>query len=1238
MTSPLEAYLRDNPDLRGQDRQKLIDELYQTSGVEVPREEFVGKLLRDPDNLLGFRAQQSPPKEVSGADVSSSLGARSIFGELAQSAGRALKLYGQVYQGEVPVTDPQTGRTSQELIERSTEAAGWMSPMARGRAFGGAPAAGRTPVPKGVDDIIRNVPPNDPVYSRIVPHPKRTPGELTTGFDRFYSMVKDKFHALNRAEKFVTGEWAGANEPALLAEESPFKLVRLMQGNPGRAEHFLEHGTYDFGTGKITGPSLKAIVEPVEQDMKGAMRYALAKRAIEKAAQGKETGIDLAAAQKVVADVETAGTPLAQNVMKFQKDLTTYNEALLKMIRDSGMLTPEEFEAIKAANQDYLPFYRLIDDRLGGAAPGKGSQNPVKKMLGSDLEILDPLESVIRNTYAFIHIAERNRAAQALYRLVEMDETKTVGEVVQQPVKAIQLAEAETQNFLKQYDIETTQPGAFTIFRPTSSQGGNTIEFRINGKRRAMLVDPEIAKAWQQLDGFSANAIEQWLGAPARLLRAGVTLDPGFSIRNLIRDQFMPLATMPGVYRPFYDAQLGLSQILHNGPMYLEWMRAGGANSSMVSIDQQYLKILRNRLVKTTSDKLQLPGVVRHPIEALRALSNLGENATRVGGYMRARQMGYDPMDAAFVAREMTIDFARMGSVVQHLNRVAAFSNAQMEGPDRFVRALAARPGAVTTALVGGITMPSLALWAINHNDPRYKEMPRWQKDIYWPMWVNPDWRDITEREAATLKHSLPIRTLPSGRIQADYGKPILVPKPFELGVIYGSLPERMAEKFLDDNPNATKDFVKSLTRALLPNLMPTFMSPQLEIQSNYSFYFDRPIVSRSLEQLVPELRYTEYTTELAKQLAKVFDRKLEPLVDDPELTPIAVEHWVRNWTGTMGYNVLQLTDWGLRKAGVLPQSVGPEWTTADWPVIRAFTTRYPSTLSQSISDFYSAYFKQEQLTRSIRELGRRPDKTEDQEILRATKNITKVREYYGALRANAQMVNDIMRNPDMNEKDKRNLIDQHIFRMIAASQQGLQIMRADKAKPKPEPREPQQQYESDLRMERFGAVQDNKTQSYMLSQMELPEQMKFAPYAHADTKGKFIIWWHNLDAVQQDTVLELTDQNTQQWWMPYSHPEVQKKYNYSGISLSPPSLRTPRAPQPEKPAWGTRPPDYPKGAGPRSAPPPKAMQDYFDQKYGDQRKGPNIFIKPSPLPPLDPEWQKRFDQLYGTPNAAPQR
>jgi hypothetical protein len=77
--------------------------------------------------------------------------------------------------------------------------------------------------------------------------------------------------------------------------------------------------------------------------------------------------------------------------------------------------------------------------------------------------------------------------------------------------------------------------------------------------------------------------------------------------------------------------------------------------------------------------------------------------------------------------------------------------------------------------VAAGVTLPSVLLWMANHDDPRYKDIPTWQKDLFWIV--------MTDEHVYRI------------------------PKPFEIGVIFGSVPERMLDKFAADDPEAFKHF-----------------------------------------------------------------------------------------------------------------------------------------------------------------------------------------------------------------------------------------------------------------------------------------------------------------------------------------------------------------------------------------------------------------------------------------------
>src|SRR5690606_10557425 len=121
-------------------------------------------------------------------------------------------------------------------------------------------------------------------------------------------------------------------------------------------------------------------------------------------------------------------------------------------------------------------------------------------------------------------------------------------------------------------------------------------------------------------------------------------------------------------------------------------------------------------------------------------------------------------------------DFGRAGTVGKDINRVTALWSARIQGWNKLLREVRERPAQTTARAVASIPLPSVVLYVINRNIPAYWELPQWRRDLFW---------------------NIPYR---GGE------KFIMIPKPFELGVLFGALPER-ALTFIDQqDPNAIND------------------------------------------------------------------------------------------------------------------------------------------------------------------------------------------------------------------------------------------------------------------------------------------------------------------------------------------------------------------------------------------------------------------------------------------------
>jgi hypothetical protein len=866
-------------------------------------------------------------------------------------------------------------------------------------------------------DVLPGGPPRDP------PGPPKPPAEPPApppegSFEAAQKKILDKVSVGDNAPKegwswsrFYT-QAVDNLHPLKAVDEDAYQLARLTRGQFGKAEHFIEHGTFDFATYKTNGKPLAGIIEPVAKDLDGFRAYLASKRAIEIEASGRTSGMDLEAATRVAAEGEGKYGRAAAELVDYQNKVLTY-------LKDSGVLSDEAFGAMVEAGKNYIPFYRVIQPETGGAA-GKsfGPGNPVKRLKGSERDIIDPLESVIKNTYAYISVAERNAVGLKL-----IDALKKDGAEVKVTKRAP--SDPELVSYLKEHGI--TEPEAIVDFVKTAiPEDGEALSAFRNGVKETVKVDdPDLVRAFRGLDQDSANLLTRVLALPAKGLRAGATLSPDFMVRNIVRDFATAFVNSGrGLFTPV-DTAKGLISAIRKDADFQDWMKGGGANATMVALDRRYMQESLAKLSGETGLMERSWNVVTSPIRGLRMVSELAENATRLAEFKKMRGEGKEAIQgAAFASREVTLDFARIGASMRAANMITAFMNAQVQGLDRVGRAFADRPFNTTAKVVGGITLPSVLLWWANHDDPRYKELPHWQKDLFWIVMT----KDHIYR----------------------------IPKPFELGLVFGSGVERILDQTVGNNPEAFDKFGKSIVDIVTPSVVPTFAQPLLEQYANRSTMTDRTLIPAEQEKHLPEYQYTPYTTELAKRLSQIVSAfpgvrstavgpgaPFGPIAR-ATTSPILMENYIRGWTGGLGMYALQAADASLRKAGVLPDPVKPTDTLADIPVVKAFVVRYPSANAQSLQDFYD----QHETTKTFYDTWLAKAKEGDVDAMSRIQAaggpmmFVRLDAIKDTLSQHSKLVRDIYKNPTVKAEEKRQLIDSLYFNMIEIGKAGKQMVR----------------------------------------------------------------------------------------------------------------------------------------------------------------------------------------------------
>lgn len=615
-------------------------------------------------------------------------------------------------------------------------------------------------------------------------------------------------------------------------DDNPYMQAWLARGWVGKAETLIEYGAPEHGI-----KSLKDILKGIgEKEHKEFSAYLVALHDLDLHKNKQKATFDY------TEDAAVLGKHSGNE--RFQKAAVAiykYQDYMLQMLVKEGMLTAKAYHTMRKMYPHYIPFFRDMSDAgmqsfLSGGKGFIDVSSPVKRFKGSTRDIIDPLESIVKNTFQFYNAVERNHVGRTFAKLADKN---GVGQIVER----VNGNKAATDN-------------TFNVWE--------------NGEKVTYETTPELIQTMRMLDKDQSNMVAKILSYPANWLRAGATLSPEFILRNPVRDMIGASIYSKHGFIPVVDTFKGLSLFLKKGELYWDYMKSGAAHAAMVSLDRDYLG---GQLRDIMSRESKATKLIKNPIEVLRAMSEATEMATRLAEFDNARK-GYTGVgnrlfgkdrkpltarEAALESRDITLDFSRRGSHTKKANQVIAFFNATIQGADKMARAFKEDPRGMTVKTMLYITLPSVLLWYMNKDDERYQELPQWEKDTFW---IIPGKENMYR-----------------------------VPKPFEAGVLFGTSFERMLQYFDDAKNNRKgvgfKGFGDRVIDSLAPSFMPTAMIPVVEAMTNYSLFRQRDIIPQSQENLPARLQYGANTSELAKFVG-----------DKINVSPYIVDNTIRGYGG----------------------------------------------------------------------------------------------------------------------------------------------------------------------------------------------------------------------------------------------------------------------------------------------------------------------------------------------------
>ena len=742
----------------------------------------------------------------------------------------------------------------------------------------------------------------------------------------------------------------------------PYEGMIIQQGLKGVAEHNIHYGTLDSfkNSYEIIGKSLKERVgktkdgKNMDQYLNSIDHALKSARSVELNQRNIESGVPLQSAKNFIKK--------NPDLILRQKDIVDYNKTQLKNFKDEGMLTEDGYKAMIEANKDYVTFSRVIETGKGSKKfGGEGIVNPLRQIKGSELKTYSPLASVVNNTYLFRAISERNMAHRNIIDLIlqiQKVEPGSFPEVYEVPArtKATRVTRQELEKsgiIEKGAKLPDDVADGFSVFRKEQGALKSTeIQIYKDGVRKVYEVGDNFARGFKGIEKTVWDDITRVIGVPTRLLRAGATqLNPEFMYNNIPRDAFTSAILSKTWHPPFYGMLNGVGMYvkpirtkLGYQPMFQKYVKSGGFRSAMVSMDRNYFQAG----YKEIFTGLKPLNVIKNPVEMIRVVAEASETVGRMGtfklAYQRYIKKGLSEKEAirkaGFDSKINPVDYGRAGIASRQANLISAFFTARIGALTSLVEAFKQRPFQTTAKSVGYITTLSIYNWLQNHDDPDYQRLPQWRKDLSWNF-------KITN---SSITDAL-------GFEKGYFYFP--VPKPFELGLIFGTGAERFLDYYFDNDPDAINDIknkiIKDTAMSLVP--IPDIGKPFFEAWSNKSLFTGQPIVPNSIKNLPSEYQITNYTSETSKQIGNLI-RKINGDDFSSISSPVQIDNAIRSITGPLGRVLTTSIDKILLKGGLIEDPILPEKRLIEQPFFKVLAVRDPDRNAAPIQEFYDEYNK----------------------------------------------------------------------------------------------------------------------------------------------------------------------------------------------------------------------------------------------------------------------------------------
>lgn len=826
------------------------------------------------------------------------------------------------------------------------------------------------------------------------------------------STIKEKFAELkpNFFDRLITGVFDDFYSIKGYSQEAYMKAVLsksvdgaldglLMQG-----QVYIKDGALDIRQGT---KGLLEIMKPLGTDVERYQVWKALNRDAEvarkydawKALAPKDRGKEPASPSFPAAEVarrdellkgDIDGKPRAKLFRTALNEENALNRSVLDVAKQQGIIDQAAYERF-SNDIYYIPFYKQMEDgqivsvqdssKLTGQYFSKALKGGEKEKMG------DLMENTLRNWSHILSASMKNAAANST-------------------LKAAKNLKAAVQ-------VKSTYEGKDVI---TTMIDGKKAYFAVN--------DPALVESISLISflGPKSPFLDIAKGF-TNALRFGVTLSPGYKIRNLFRDTIASAAISPVGFNVLDNVQRGLKLSDRGNPTFVSALAGGGVFELGAAHEGDQAALVKRLIAKGVkkdtilTDASQIKNILVDMYERYNEFGNRFENANRLALFKKMIDEGKTHLEASFAARDL-LNFTGQGSfrAIKVISQVVPFFNTRLQGIYKLGRDGVTPTYRVLCNMTTGkpieesdklkaqrfsivssaVMLASMGLYMAYEDDEDFKKREDWDRDNFWWFRVG----DTAYR----------------------------LPKPFEIGAL-GTIAERSLEQIRDENVEGKVFYDRMraiISDTLSLNPTPQFVKPLIDLYANKDSFTGAPIETSGMERLSKQERFSNNTSELAKALGGISSGAAKILTLNPEaqgVSPVQMDYAIKAYFGWLGSTVASVSD----------KAVQP-WSDVEKPGKPAldqyalgFAKELPEAQSKYVTNFYDNSNRINQAFADMKRYAEQGEMKKVAEILAEKGDLISLEKVYNQttdqLATYRKYINYITNRKDMAKEDKENEI-----------------------------------------------------------------------------------------------------------------------------------------------------------------------------------------------------------------------